>query len=199
MTGLFPATAGERREKVCVVNHGWHTGLILPADRLPPSLKPQWASARGCRYVEFGWGDDGYYRADQARLGLMVRAGLGLNLTVMHVVAVHQDLAAEFPGSDLLQVSISAEGHRRLCAYLLKSYAADGQNRPIELGKGLYGDSRFFRANGRFYFPNMCNRWTARALRSTGAPITPFYAVGAGNVMWQVRRMAKPAPPPTDE
>ena len=33
-----------------------------------------------------------------------------------------------------------------------------------------------------------CNKWTARGLRATGAPITPFYAIRAANVFSQASK-----------
>jgi hypothetical protein len=50
---------------------------------------------------------------------------------------------------------------------------------------GLYPNSTFFEANGRYYFPNTSNKWTARALRETGYPISTFYTVTSGNVVKQ--------------
>jgi hypothetical protein len=43
----------------------------------------------------------------------------------------------------------------------------------LNLGPGIYGDSTFFRANGKYYFPNTCNVWTARGLKTAGVPIVP--------------------------
>ena len=33
-----------------------------------------------------------------------------------------------------------------------------------------------------------CNKWVAQALRSAGCPITPFYALTADNVIYQVAK-----------
>ena len=56
------------------------------------------------------------------------------------------------------------------------------------LDSGLYGDSIFVEARGRYILPYTCNVWTGRALRNAGFPITPIYAVGRRNTIWQVAR-----------
>ena len=50
---------------------------------------------------------------------------------------------------------------------------------------GLYPNSTFFEAKERYYFPKTSNKWTAKVLRKTGYPISPFYAVTSGNVIKQ--------------
>jgi Protein of unknown function (DUF2459) len=55
----------------------------------------------------------------------------------------------------------------------------------------LYGDSKFYSARGRYHLLYTCNTWIADALRAAGLPITPVYAMTAGNLMWQVSRLPK--------
>ena len=46
------------RNEVYVVNHGWHTGFVLPASVIQqeiPELKNRFGNAP---YIEFGWGDN---------------------------------------------------------------------------------------------------------------------------------------------
>ena len=47
--------------EVYVVNHGWHTGFVLPASDIQqviPELKNRFGNAP---YIEFGWGDNEFY------------------------------------------------------------------------------------------------------------------------------------------
>ena len=166
VAGVFPPQHGEPTESVFVVNHGWHTGVVVEARKFVSGTRPLWPTAAGCKYVEIGWGDEGFYRCEKVTAGIALRAMFGRN-------------------SAVLRVEVTRQGFDRLRAYLTDSYAVGERGRPIDLGKGIYGNSRFYRATGRYYFPNTCNRWTARALRSAGAPITPFYAVRAENVFRQ--------------
>ena len=50
--------------EVYVVNHGWHTGFVLPASDIQhviPELKNRFGNAP---YIEFGWGDNEFYQAE---------------------------------------------------------------------------------------------------------------------------------------
>ena len=183
--GLFPVEVGQPSESVYVVNHGWHTGIVIPTDRLPVSAKPEWDAVDRSKYLEIGWGEDGFYRANKVTSGIALRALFWRNPTVLHVVAVDEELKTAFPYSGIVRITVSPEGFHRLCDYLAAAYAVDDNGKQIDLGKGIYGTSRFYRATGHYYFPNTCNKWTARALRTTGAPITPFYAIRAQNVFRQ--------------
>ena len=51
-----------------------------------------------------------------------------------------------------------------------------GRFMPEELGRGLYGMSLFFRANGAFHLFNVCNHWIANLLDAAGVPTTPVLA-----------------------
>jgi uncharacterized protein (TIGR02117 family) len=186
--GVFPAANGEPTETVFVVNHGWHTGIVVPSARLPVSARPPWDAVAHSKYLEIGWGDDGFYRAEKITSGIAFRAMFWRNPAVLHVVAMDEPPEVYFPYSGIIRITVNINGFNRLCSYLSESYATDPVGAPTDLGKGIYGDSRFYQATGHYYFPNTCNRWTARALRAAGAPITPFYAVRAANVFNQSRR-----------
>lgn len=199
MSGVFPPASGEPAETIFVVNHGWHTGIVVPIDRLPAEVLPPWDAALKSKYLELGWGDDGYYRAEKVTSGMTVRALFGNNPSVLHIVAMNAPPDAAFPSSGVIRITLSADGFDRLCAFLAGSYALGEDGKPIDLGKGLYGKSRFYRATDYYYFPNTCNKWTARALRAAGTPITPFYAITAGNVFDQCRKFGTVVREPSDD
>jgi uncharacterized protein (TIGR02117 family) len=191
VVGVFPAAKGDHGETVYVVNHGWHTGLVVPTARLPVSAwRPREGGMHG-KYLEFGWGDDDFYRASKVNSGMALRAMCWRNPAVLHVVAMDESPEVYFPNSGIIKITVSGRGFERLCEYLAKSYASGADGSPIDLGKGIYGNSRFYRASDHYYFPNTCNKWTARALRAAGAPITPFYAVRAANVFNQSRKFGE--------
>jgi uncharacterized protein (TIGR02117 family) len=186
VAGVFPPKPGEPTETVFIVNHWWHTGIVVETQALPESARPSWPAAAQSRYLEIGWGDDGFYRAEKPTLGIALRSVFWRNPAVLHVVALDREPIDYFPEGGIVRVAVSTNGFNRLCRYLSASYATQGPGwSPIDLGQGIYGDSRFYRATGHYYFPNTCNVWTARALRSTGAPITPCYAARAENVFNQ--------------
>ncbi|HSG73424.1 MAG TPA: DUF2459 domain-containing protein, partial [Planctomycetaceae bacterium] len=53
------------QKTVYVVGHGWHTGIVLPVGEISPEIWPEVSEYRkhDLDFVEFGWGDEGFYRA----------------------------------------------------------------------------------------------------------------------------------------
>jgi len=188
VAGVFPPQKGEPTETVFVVNHGWHTGLVVESRKFVSKERPAWAAAAGNKYLEIGWGDEGFYRCEKVTTAMKLRAMFWRNPSVLHVVAINDEPEIYFPRSGVIKVEVTATGFKQLRDYLSSAYATDDRGRPIDLGKGIYGNSRFYRATGHYHFPNTCNKWTARALRATGAPISPFYAVRAENVFAQASK-----------
>ncbi|MBE0541843.1 MAG: DUF2459 domain-containing protein [Verrucomicrobia bacterium] len=191
---LFPPAAGEPRKTVQVIRHGWHTGVAVRRADVPPGALPVTRDFPKADYVEFGWGDDAYYRTPRPTKGMALKAALWPTPSVLHVTGFQGTPRATFPASDIVEVELSAQGWERLAGFIDKTFARDADGRLLPLEKGLYGDSRFYRARGKFYFPKMCNRRTASALRAAGCPITRGYALTAGNVMWQTRRFGHTVP-----
>ena len=183
--GLFPPKPGQKTETVYLVDHGWHVGLAVKSDRLPRAARPDWSGFRGSQFLEIGWGADEFYRSGKVTVGNTLKAMFLRNPTVLHVVAMDKPPEIYFPHTGLVRVTVSERGYGRLCDYLAAAYARDASGREIDLGKGLYGESRFYRSTGYYFFLNTCNEWTARALRVTGAPIVPSCSLFAGNVFSQ--------------
>lgn len=198
--GLYPPPQGEETCSVYVVKHGWHTGLIVVRSNIPPPSWPASAHFPNARFLEVGWGDEVFYREDDPSLWVTCKAAFWPTPSALHVVGFHEPVEQFFPHQQLVEIRLSEQGHARLCEFIQASYLLDKGGEPIQLGAGQYGDSRFYKARGKFFFPRTCNMWAARALRSAGCPVTPAWAITSGNLMWQVHRFGKilrerPGPP----
>jgi len=185
---LYPPTPGQPHETVYVVNHGGHTGLVFEKDKLSKQAKPPCEQFKGSRYIEVGWGDEGFYQAQRVTSGVALRAVLWPTTTVLHIVGMDRPAQQYFTRSGIIKVDLSKPGFQRLCSFLASSYFRDAQGSVIDLGPGTYDNSRFYKATGKYFFPKTCNVWTAKALRSAGCPITPFCAIGARNVFRQTEK-----------
>ncbi|RMF56646.1 MAG: DUF2459 domain-containing protein, partial [Calditrichaeota bacterium] len=94
-----------------------------------------------------------------------------------------------FKGYQIIKIRLSVDGFAQLCRFIGRSYKRTGEGHIIPLGVGLYGtNSRFYRANGTYWFNNTCNTWVAKALRAAGCPITPWYASTARNLFYQLSK-----------
>lgn len=178
-----PDRPGDGRRAVYVIGHGWHTGIVMPAEDfqvLFPALGERFGDIP---YIEFGWGDQGFYQAEKPTLGLSLTALLWPTRAVMHAVAVPADVQAYFPGSDVRRLCLSQGGYDALLRFIAGSFRQNEDGRIFPLGRGLYGDSSFYEALGGYSLFNTCNTWTARALKSAGLDINPAFKATAGSVM----------------
>ena len=173
--------------RIFVVKHGWHTGVVIPrmGKQAPFSfLDPVFGDAA---FYEFGWGDREYYPTNDPGIRLALRAVLWPTDSVLHVVALADTPSQSFPGADMEALFISREGYQQLLKYLADHFVLNAQAKPMDIGRGLYGDSRFFESHGSFHAFRTCNTWTAQALQQGGVPIRPFMALTADSVLRQAR------------
>lgn len=186
--GLFPPKPGQQTESVYVVSHGWHTGVVLKRAAIPPALLPEKADFPKDEFLEIGWGDDAWYRAQKGTVWKGFKAMFTCDSSVFHVAGFSEPVEKFFPESQIIRVELTEPGFTNMCAFISSHFKREDNAPAPPLQPGLYGDSYFFRAEGRYYFLKTCNLWTARTLRAAGCPITPVYAVPACNVFYQTRK-----------
>jgi len=168
---------------VYVVSHGWHTGFVIPAPEIQgeiPELEQRFGNTP---YIEFGWGDKGFYQAKETTLGLTLRAIFWPTESVVHSVAVPQKVEEYFSNSEVAKLCLSDGELSALIGFISSSFYRDKNGNLLELQKGIYGDSKFYSGVGDFYLMNTCNRWTAKGLKSIGMEISPTLKLTAGSVM----------------
>jgi len=168
---------------VYVVSHGWHTGFVIPAPEIQgviPELEQRFGDIP---YIEFGWGDKGFYQAKETTSGLTLRAIFWPTESVVHSVAVPQKVEEYFSNSEVAKLCLSDGELSALIGFISRSFFRDKSGNLLELQKGIYGDSQFYSGVGDFYLMNTCNRWTAKGLKSIGMDISPTLKLTAGSVM----------------
>jgi uncharacterized protein (TIGR02117 family) len=206
---LYPATAGAS-VAVFVVSHGYHAGLLMPRETLATMASQDGDAALGAigqrfagyPWLEIGWGDEGFY-ASVPTIGHLTFASAVRalfrpgNRSVLHVVGVPDDLRVAFPAAAIVRLDLTQQGFRRLLARLDATFAADPQGAAIQdLGPGLYGPSRFYRAVGSFNLLNVCNHWTAGLLDAAGVPTDPVLATLPFGLLLDLRWRAAAASVP---
>lgn len=178
---LYPATGSDART-LYLVNHGWHSGLVIPREALTGEGAGPALNAIALRFqaypdLEFGWGEARFYRTTptlaefDARLALEALFTPGGRAGVVQVVGLERTARASFPLSDLVAVRVSGAGLARLLARLDASFRLVNGH-PVAGGPGLYGPSLFYEGEGRFSYANVCNHWAARLLNAAGVPVT---------------------------
>lgn len=190
VTDLYPEEREERPHPVWVMSVGWHTAIVIESEFLEEKVALQEHLAPS-RYYKVGWGDGRYYPSTDPGFGLLVRAALWPTRSVLHVTGLDYAPDQVFLNSEIVLVHVSREGMERIAEFVDDRFRRDGDGAITVVAEGLYANSLFFDARGRYYLPKTSNHWTARALRQTGAPVTPIYAFTAGNLMRQVGSMGE--------
>lgn len=80
-------------------------------------------------------------------------------------------------------LSLTPGQNSSLLRYIGRSFARNERGELIPLKKGIYGDSQFYTANGRYGIFNTCNKWTAKGLESAGMTMNTSLKLTAGSVM----------------
>ena len=176
-------TDAARGEEIYVVSHGWHTGFVVPARQIQgqlPQLRERFGDAP---YIEFGWGDRAFYRAEEITAGLTLKAILWPTESVIHAVAVPEKANEYFLNSEVIRLCLGAAEYALLIRYISNSFLKNEKGEILSLQKGIYGDSQFYAAVGHFNLMNTCNKWTAKGLQSAGLDISPAFILTAGSVM----------------
>jgi len=179
----IPGDTAEIGDDIFVVSHGWHTGLVVPAKLVQsriPGLKNRFDNIL---YLEFGWGDKGFYQSTDVTSALTVRAIFWPTESIIHVVAVTEKADDYFTNSQVSKICLNGSGYSTLIRFIESSFLKDDNGKIVPLQSGIYGNSQFYKSIGDYYLMNTCNKWTAKALKSAGMDISPFFKLTAGSIM----------------
>ncbi|MGX2030971.1 MULTISPECIES: DUF2459 domain-containing protein [Methylocaldum] len=176
---------------IYLVDLGWHTGLAVKRADIPPGLWPESQDFPKAEYLEVGWGDRDFYQAAGFNLWYGFKAVVAPTASVLHVVGVPVHPTAYFPAAEIVEVPLSEQQLRQIIVSIHNTYARENTARAQAIGPGLYPDSRFYAAEGKFHLFNTCNVWVARILRDAGLPVVPFFAVTSRGLLSQVREFGK--------
>ncbi len=175
--------AGSGVYEIYIVSHGWHTGLVIPSRDVYSNIPELNARFGKAQYIEFGWGDKGFYQAKEITSGLTMRAILWPTESVVHVVAIPLDVYEYFQGSEIKNAYLNRRELESLVRFISNSFYKDEHGKVLELKSGIYGDSQFYKGTGNYHLMNTCNKWTAKGLRSAGMDISTTFKLTAGSIM----------------
>jgi uncharacterized protein (TIGR02117 family) len=182
---------GEGGKRIFVVNHGWHSGLVIKKADIPRGLLPESADFPGDESLEIGWGDWDYYQAADPGVASALKAAFFSSRSVVHVGGFSGSVEDYFGGAEVFALTVSEEGFRRLNRFVSDSFSRSESQQPEKPRHGLYPNSLFYPAHGKFHLFRNCNTWVAEALQAAGLPVRPFYVITAGNLSGQLKRMRK--------
>lgn len=182
----LPQTKAQERT-VYVIAQGWHTGIVVSREDLGQEFDFLDGELPPGRYYEFGWGEAEFYQAEKLTAGIYLKAVLWSNPSVMQVVSVPTTPEKYFSGSDVVELKLSEIGLQHMKDGLLASFKFDEATHPYPLKKGLYGASRFFKAEGNYAITHTCNSWTADMLEQAGVPMGMLPTLRAASLIREAK------------
>jgi uncharacterized protein (TIGR02117 family) len=166
-----------------VVCHGWHTGFVLPASEVQKHIPELTQRFGHPAYYELGWGNADFYQAKRITVGLATKAICWPGDTVIHAVAINSNITEFFPNSEIITIPATPDELDELAEFVSRSFAKDTTGHIISIGPGIYGDSNFYQAVGKYHIANTCNKWTAKGLKSSGQDVSVTFKLNATSVM----------------
>jgi uncharacterized protein (TIGR02117 family) len=178
-----------------VVGHGKHTGIVVKRVDLV-ALLPSLAKDIGREgYVEIGWGEERYYQAGTGTVSLALRAAFWPNTSVLQLVAFPGPPGSHFTQAEVVELPVDEAGYGAALAFVAGTFTRAPDGVPVRLGPALYGEGWFYRAEGSFHLFNNCNSWVAKAIETTGYPVSGALTLTAGELLGQVRESASRCKP----
>lgn len=189
----LPATKKEEKT-IYVVNRGWHTGIAISRQDLGSDFNFLDTYLTKSPYYEFGWGEAVFYQSERNTVGMALKALFWRNTSVLHVAAIPA-MPDKYLRSNneekAVELIVSETGLNKMKKALYDSFKFDENHHPYPLKKGLYGESRFFKAEGIFYALRTCNTWTASLLIKAGVPMDTWLNLRSESVIRQVEEAKK--------
>jgi uncharacterized protein (TIGR02117 family) len=175
---------------IYIVSHGWHTGIVVPSKNVFVGIPSLLNRFQNTSYIEFGWGDKGFYQAKEITTGLTLQAIFFPTESVVHAVGINNNVFTYFSNSDVQMLFLTDEEIKSLIEFISGSLARDNDDL-VATKKGIYGDSQFYKGVGDYYLMNTCNKWTAKGLKSFGMDISPTFKLTSGSVMNYIKAQKK--------
>jgi len=169
-------------KQVFIVNHGWHTGFVIPADDIQSILPELESRFNDNLYLEVGWGDKGFYQANEITSGLTIQAIFWPTESVVHVVGINELPDIYFSHSETIGLCMTETQYALLIDFIVNSFEKTLDGKIKQLRNGIYGNSQFYQGAGNYYLFNTCNKWTAKGLKSAGISIDPIFMFTASSV-----------------
>ena len=116
--------------------------------------------------------------------------------SVVHVVGISGDPTQVFK-AEMMKVPLSWNGFDQMLPKLDATFVPPQNGALPDLGRGLYGPSLFYPANGTFGITRVCNHWIGDLLGAAGLPTNPVLATLPQGLMLNLRWRAglQPAQP----
>ncbi|TAE78300.1 MAG: DUF2459 domain-containing protein [Verrucomicrobia bacterium] len=165
-----------------------HTGLVFDSKWLEESGYARPAEIAESRWVAMSWGDEVAYRQSEWLSPLQVFQALFTPTpSVMECIPIDWKVERVCHHQQVFLAEVPRANGPALAAFLNGCAVKRPDGRPLTLAPSSWGEGRLIRCpkNYSYYFPRICNVWTAQSLRSCGLSIETSKALSAEGLVRQ--------------
>ncbi len=163
-----------------------HTGMIFPYDWLLESGFVPPENFGSSRYVNLSWGDRTAYLQKEPLGPLqIVRAMFMPSPSVMELIPVDWDVAEVLPDQRIWRKLVAREHGPRLAAFLNHCTVKDASGRPVVVAPSSWGEGVMLEGRSSYYFPRICNIWSAQTIEACSGEIDIWRAISADGLARQ--------------
>jgi hypothetical protein len=163
---------------VWIVDYGWHTELVMPADQATGELDLFRRMFPQARALSFGFGKTSFMtRADPGFGDFLVGAIPGDG--TVRVIPLNAD-PGQIYTSPVTQVALSPAEWDALAGFLWRSFRHGPGGNPIPIVANDHTGGRFFQAAPGYSLAYTCNAWTVDALKQAGLPVAGHVVLASG-------------------
>jgi hypothetical protein len=165
-----------------------HTALVFDLKWLEESGYVKPAAIGDHRYVAMSWGDEVAYVQKRWLSPVQVfRALCTPSPSVMECIPIDWKVEQVCHHQRVFVAAVPRAAGPSLAAFLNACAVPADDGKPRTIGPSSWGSGRLIRCpeNYSYYFPRICNVWTAQALQSCGFSIKTASALSANGLVRQ--------------
>jgi len=182
------ATEQQSAIEIYIVQHGWHSGIVLPTAKIHEKSGILAQLADGYQFIEIGWGDQEFYLRDGGGFWIGLRAAVLPTSSVLHVVGIDRSPEYYFPVSRVHSLYYNREAFIELLEFIESSFIVEGSE-PVWVAPPLYGKGGFYASGSKFHLFNNCNTWVADALGYSGCALSFIQSLTSRGLSSQLEQL----------
>jgi len=184
------ATEQQPAIEIYIVQHGWHSGIVVPTAEIEQEFSILTRLAAGYKFIEVGWGDKEFYLRDGGGFWIGLRAALLPTSSVLHLVGMNHNPEYYFPLSGVHSLHFNRAAFVKLLEFMESSFVAK-ESEVVWLAPPLYGSGGFYAAENTFHLFNNCNTWVADALGYSGCKLSYIQSLTSGGLSSQLEQLER--------
>ncbi len=178
---------------IFIVHNAWHAAIVVDRHDVGAAVFPELSDFPDARFLEFSWGDQDYFPDPDSGIWAGLRAAFWSGGSVVHIVGLSENVAQFYGAAQIVTLRLSPPALQKLVRYVSQSISRENAGHRANAAPGLFANSRFYRANGKFSLFRTCNTWVAEALEAAGIPVFPESVVTAGSLASQLAELEPPS------